>query len=223
MHEQRRFDLLRKRYLTFLKRFYQQNSFKSEKDITLTIVTRTHLRPKSFEKCYRSVHCQTYSKIQHLIIYDDEKCLEYLQNYQNIDLVFIQDQHYNLYLNRIYDQVRGSYVLILDDDDCLLHEKSIESMIYHMKCQEGIIVSFWTPLSLLPPSRFETACGQFAISSLCFHKDLLLESKFQMGNDGDYAFFEPLLKKYSFDYLNLCIAGFQEGHYGQSLGSIEDF
>lgn len=109
----------------------------------VTVITRTSNRPIGFEKCHQSVRNQTYQNMRHLVSYDDEKDYEeYLKNYEDADLYFIDKKKfenyndipnprtgpkfiYNLYFNDLFKEVTEGWVLILDDDDRLAHDNVI--------------------------------------------------------------------------------------------------
>ena len=58
---------------------------------TLNILTRTSNRPNGFKRCYNSIKNQTYKKINHIVSCDNEKDLNYLNNYDDIEVIKIYE------------------------------------------------------------------------------------------------------------------------------------
>ena len=54
---------------------------KSKEDIIINILTRTSKRPIGFDNCYKSIINQTYKSIKHIVSYEDNKDLQYLNKY----------------------------------------------------------------------------------------------------------------------------------------------
>lgn len=118
---------------------------RTESKPLINILTRTSNRPRGFLNCYLSIKEQTYANIKHFVAYDENSCLEYL-NDLNIQLVNVTQLKsdlnskeadsegnlyapYNLYCNALLDKVDDGWVIFLDDDDHLLHNKVIEEIV----------------------------------------------------------------------------------------------
>ncbi|WP_417214481.1 hypothetical protein [Bizionia sp.] len=114
-------------------------------NILINVLTRTSGRPFGFRKCYTSIKEQTYKNIKHIVSYDDKADLCYLKdlNIDLIDVTTIKETEllkknkvqnnltasYNLYCNSLLDFVEEGWILFLDDDDNLYHNKVIEEII----------------------------------------------------------------------------------------------
>ena len=114
-------------------------------DILINILTRTSNRPFGFQKCYASVKQQTYPHIRHIVSYDNKSDVSYLNGLgiDTVDVTSIQQPErsaevdsegnlyapYNLYCNKMLDVVEDGWILFLDDDDNLFHNKIIEEIV----------------------------------------------------------------------------------------------
>jgi glycosyltransferase involved in cell wall biosynthesis len=101
----------------------------------LTIVTRTHKRPKALERCRQSVYAQSDQDLEHIIIRDTVG-------------VGVAESH-RLLLNA---QPHGDYVAILDDDD-LFDTPRVVSHLKAISAAHDPDVVVWKmcgPLGILP-------------------------------------------------------------------------
>ena len=107
---------------------------------TLNILTRTSNRPNGFKRCYNSIKNQTYKKINHIVSCDNEKDLNYLNNYDDIEVIKIYEltnfknrignyMIWNTYFNHMITQSKDGWIIFLDDDDYLHNENVIEEII----------------------------------------------------------------------------------------------
>lgn len=97
-----------------------------------------------FNRLYQSIKQQTYQNIRHIVSYENNEDKKYL-NGLDIDLLKVEPQqelqkdatnkfghkyaHYNLYCNQLLDEVKEGWVLFIDDDDNLYHNKFIEEIV----------------------------------------------------------------------------------------------
>ena len=112
----------------------------------VNIVTRTANRPKGFARLRASIEAQDYKNIRHIVIYDHNSALEYLQEdagYEirkvDKDSVLKRDRGvnpntgdyfpYNLYINDAYELIHEGYFYGIDDDDELLDESVISDLV----------------------------------------------------------------------------------------------
>jgi glycosyltransferase involved in cell wall biosynthesis len=111
----------------------------------INIVTRTANRPKGFARLRKSIEAQTYNNIRHIVVYDDDSALEYLQEGQGYELHKIDKEEvlardrgvnpntggyfpYNYYINDAYKLIKEGYFYGIDDDDELLDANVIEDL-----------------------------------------------------------------------------------------------
>lgn len=122
---------------------------KREQNIKINILTRTSNRPVGFKRCYTSVKEQTYKNIKNIVSYDNDADLSYLNEF-NVDKVNVTQLKqtkpiqetdaegnlfapYNLYCNTLLDQVEDGWILFLDDDDHLYHNKVLEEIVSNLQ------------------------------------------------------------------------------------------
>lgn len=113
--------------------------------ILINILTRTSNRPVGFKRCYNSIKYQSYTNIKHYVSYDNTEDLSYL-NGLNLELVDVSNLNkektnlktdddgnqyapYNLYCNELLNHVEDGWIIFLDDDDNLYHNKIIEEIV----------------------------------------------------------------------------------------------
>jgi hypothetical protein len=123
----------------------------------INIIIRTSSRPKYFKNCVESIYKQTYKNWNIIVGVDDEESINYVQpekcklikyNYSNFvypkkpnsedyGLNFV----YNLYINELFNHVKYGYCLILDDDNILTKNNSLEIMASKLKTKNELL--FW--------------------------------------------------------------------------------
>jgi len=123
----------------------------------LNIITRTKARPKFFKICYETIHNCIFNKLtlKHWVIYDEDSTLEYLKEYDNIELfkaLPCQQQipnHgkllHNDYFNQVYKKINNGFIFHMDDDDFISRPDaflSIEDEILKLNSEDLLIVQF---------------------------------------------------------------------------------
>lgn len=125
-------------------------------DILINILTRTSNRPKGFHNCHQSILNQTYKNVLHFVSFDDVADLDYINLY---DVVKVRVKRlpknmnrgkggaihapYNLYCNELLKKVNRGWVLILDDDDNLLHNNVLEELVKEIKKVDHDTLFLW--------------------------------------------------------------------------------
>lgn len=126
----------------------------------INILTRTSNRPKGFLKCRESIVNQTYKNINHIVVTDDIKSIDYIESsgVQEYTLIDKEDlikkdntinnnpqtgrlSVHNLYCNVLNSMVKDGYIMYLDDDDMLLNNTSIENIVNNIVDSDTIL--FW--------------------------------------------------------------------------------
>jgi hypothetical protein len=127
---------------------------------TINILTRTSNRPNGFEVTYNSVHNQTYKNIKHIVSYDSDDDLSYLDKYDNIELVeidkyqLINDDNsispntgkyspHNLYFNEMIKHVNDGWVIYLDDDDKFIDNLVIDKIVNTINDNDDDTLIVW--------------------------------------------------------------------------------
>lgn len=185
----------------------------------INILTRTSNRPNGFGMCVNSIKNQTYDKINHIVSYDNDLDLNYINNYNvtkikiNREEIIKNDKSvnpnnpnfwfspHNLYCNSLLDVVEDGFIMFLDDDDMLLHENVIEVIVNNIVDEDTILI--WKMQypngSVLPDNNaFKTKSIRLGgIGSPCFlfHSKWKDFYRWDAYKCGDYRFLEKLYKK----------------------------
>ena len=144
------------------------------KNILINILTRTSNRPAGFRLCRQSIVNQTYKNIKHFVSYEDEKSLEYINDQEIIKIKVEKEKKgliknekgylyapYNLYLNKLISNIKEGWILFLDDDDNLFHNKVIEEVVKEIQKGDEDTIYIWqmrypNGLVLPPNDSFKT-------------------------------------------------------------------
>jgi len=185
---------------------------------TVNILTRTSNRPIGFKICEESIKNQTYSNINHIVSYDNDKDLNYLGNCKNkIKInrseIIKNDKSknpnnpsfwfspHNLYCNSLLDEVEEGWVMYLDDDDMLYDKTVIEKIVKNIVDEDTILIwkMRYPDGRCLPDSHsFKTEnirLGGIGSPCFLFHSKYKDESIWDAYKCGDYRFLEKLYKK----------------------------
>jgi glycosyltransferase involved in cell wall biosynthesis len=127
-----------------------------EKKPMINILIRTSNRPNYFKNCINSVYNQTYSNWNIIVGVDDinskkyvqpEKCLmvEYNRPKPKIKKIENNDEYglpfvFNLYINELQKYVKKGYCLILDDDDALSKNDSLQRIIDKLENDDQFVM-----------------------------------------------------------------------------------
>ena len=126
----------------------------------INILTRTSNRPNGFKLTRNSIERQTYKNINHIVSYDNEDDLNYLNKYGNLTLVNIDKNKliesdnsktpntgkyspHNLYFNEMIKYVNGGWVLYIDDDDYFKDDNCIEKIVNEISRSDDDTLIFW--------------------------------------------------------------------------------
>lgn len=193
-----------------------------KESILINVLTRTSNRPIGFKKCYTSVKEQTYKNIRHIVSYDDTKDLWYLEDL-DIDLVDVTEikkvksieeadaegnlyAPYNLYCNAMLGQVEKGWVLFLDDDDNLYHNKVIEEIVSKIQANDNEDTIFVWQMrypdgGLLPTIKqiSNQIIKKNNIGSPCylFHSKFIKDANWDTFKASDFRFLQQLLEHIS--------------------------
>jgi len=185
----------------------------------INILTRTSNRPNGFDMCVNSIKKQTYENINHIVSYDDDLDLNYINNY-NVSKIKINREEiikndksvnpnnpsfwfspHNLYCNSLLDEVKDGYIMFLDDDDMLLHENVIEVIVNNIVDEDTILIwkmQYPNGRCLPDNNSFKTKSIRLnGIGSPCFlfHSKYKDESTWDAYKCSDFRFLKKLYKK----------------------------
>lgn len=186
----------------------------------INILTRTSNRPKGFEVCAKSISNQTYKNLKHIVSYDNQEDLSYINNFENIikikidkEQIIINDKSlkmdnpafwfspHNLYCNELIDSVEDGWIMFLDDDDMLIDNKVLEEISLNIENEDTILI--WQmkyPTGRLLPdeqSFINKTIRLGGIGSPCFlfHSKWKNEARWDAYKCGDFRFLEQLYNK----------------------------
>lgn len=182
----------------------------------INVLTRTSNRPNGFNICANSVKNQTYENINHIVSYDDDKDLSYINDFDvtkikiDRELTIKNDTSvnpnnpsfwfspHNLYCNELLDNVEDGWIMFLDDDDMLLDDSVIEEIVSNIKDEDTMLL--WQ--MRYPDGRLLPNDGSFksetihlgGIGSPCFlfHSKWKDKSRWDAYKCGDFRFLQKL-------------------------------
>ena len=115
----------------------------------INILVRTSGRPLYFKKCIESIKIQNYNNYRILISYDNEEDLKYIKSYttSNDFILFCRKLNsskenfpYNLYINDLYEYVSCGWILVLDDDNMFISNKSLNKVVKSLKNENHFVI-----------------------------------------------------------------------------------
>jgi len=166
------------------------------------VLIRTSNRPENFMRCIESVLDQKYTNYKIFVCHDKIESLEYLEEYDDkIEYfpVFTKSNEkykFNLYCNRLLEQVDDGYVIFLDDDDVFWHDQVFNILNYCMDDETLLIWKFFRPDKIIYPSSMKTInLGEVDTTSFCsniknYEKCLWWDKK-----NGDFNFIGKVIEK----------------------------
>lgn len=123
----------------------------------INILIRTSSRPNYFNGCVESIYKQKYKNWNIIIGVDDLKSLSYTQPAKGRDIIYDYKNYviptppkseeygipfrYNLYINDLQNEVKNGYIIIIDDDDKLYDEYSLQKIADTVKTDDDLV--FW--------------------------------------------------------------------------------
>lgn len=171
----------------------------------ITILIRNTYRPNTFSKCIQSVLMQEYTNYRIIMCYDDDRCMEYLEEYRNhnkIELFKVKREseasHFdNLYCNHLLDRVRDGWILFLDDDNMLSQPDTLKKINNNIKTENDII--FWKVKlgeHIIYPNIYDIKYGQIDSAGFCFHSKYKNAARWIAEQGSDFHYVTQLLKKH---------------------------
>lgn len=228
------------------KIFHINKSIKQKQEVRINILTRTSNRPIGFQNCRKSIIKQTYKNVRHLVSYENKADLAYIDFFNDIvkikvkkyegEVLFNPEGHlhapYNLYCNMMLNIVEDGWVLFLDDDDHLLHNKVIEEIVAEIKKADDDTLFIWQmrfPNGKLLPTSKHFKSKQIAfnyIGSPCFifHSKYKNIAQWDEWKASDYrvikALYEKIPKKKWIEKVYIQINNF--GDFGNGNDIVQD-
>jgi hypothetical protein len=183
----------------------------------INILTRTSNRPNFFNRNVNSVNSQTYKNIRHIVSYDNDDDLEYINKHGNLTLVkidknkLIQEDDspnpntgkyspHNLYFNEMLKIVEEGWVIFLDDDDLFYDEHSLETIVNNILDDDTMVIwqmNFINNLILPPIDELNNKPKLGKIGSPCFTFNIknIGDIKWDGWKCGDFRFILNIYNK----------------------------
>lgn len=182
-------------------------------NILINILTRTSNRPIGFDNLRYSIISQTYRNVRHIVSYDDDDDLNYINKYdvKKVKVNNLNEEKYNhpdgftpafynLYCNELLNNVSDGWVMFLDDDDCFLHNKALEEIVHEVKKADYDTMFFWQMRypdgRIIPPKKEfkEQKIEIYKVGAPCFlfHSKYKNNSKWDGWKVSDYRFIKSL-------------------------------
>lgn len=188
----------------------------TEKEPLINIITRTSGRPNSFKRCRDSIKGQTYQNIRHIVSIDSLADKSYVE-ISGAEFFFIDKEKtekiadipnpntgkrfiYNLYFNTLIEKINEGWILILDDDDYLIDNNSIQSMVNEIKSNTDLLIfqMKYPTGNLLPPLTEMNAkprLGRIGSPCILVHSGIAKTIKWDGWKCGDYRFISKVWDK----------------------------
>jgi hypothetical protein len=125
-----------------------------QEEVLINILTRTSNRPVGFKNCRQSVVKQTYKNVKHFVTYETDLDLNYIKNSDVIKIKVQKPKEvkksegliyapYNLYCNELLSNIDEGWILFLDDDNNLLHNRVLEEIVSEVKKADTDTIFIW--------------------------------------------------------------------------------
>ena len=180
-----------------------------KKSNNINILVRNTYRPSYFKKCIDSILNQDYDNYKVIICYDDDNCIEYLEQYKNnykieiFKATEVDKSHqtfYNLYCNQLLDKVQDGWIIFLDDDDMFSNYNVLKDINTYLTQDNNLV--FWKfkrPDALIYPDINLLKRDTIANCGYCFHSKYKNLSQWKSWQGGDYDYIIGLIQKNNFN------------------------
>lgn len=173
----------------------------------LSIIIRTHKRPKALRRCLDSLNDQYYKNLEIVLISDcNEDNVEEIRH-EYLDLSFLIEHvdplgypACNTYFNEVKDSVRSEYVMFLDDDDMMVGtmcSKDLEDFAIKNHHPAVIISKVMYPGRAIPQQEYwkkYPVIYHISGSNFCIRSDIYKKHNWPAIRSGDFYFIDGVLK-----------------------------
>lgn len=187
--------------------------------VLINILTRTGTRKGYYRTLKDSINLQSHTNIRHIKSNDNNRC-SYLSKEEDVINVNRNKKlgkgFYNLYLNKLAEETKEGWVIILDDDSKLINTTFIEelSKICDESSEDEVIIYkvkiYKKKVKRVVPDNKNFSDKQFKrcdidMACFCIHHSVFSNFKFQSIRGGDYYFLDSIRKSnnYKFKYVDL--------------------
>jgi glycosyltransferase involved in cell wall biosynthesis len=172
----------------------------------VNLLIRTSNRPKGFDRLMKSIGSQTYCNTRIIVSVDNDETYDYVTKYWEVDKIVRNEwiprenpnhNPYNLYQNKLLDEVESGWVYFIDDDDLFIDENSLQT-IYDNLSSPNLIhifrVDFQNLRAQLPRSSFGKKPTRGDIGTPCFvlHSSVAKRFKWKDVRCGDFFYINEI-------------------------------
>ena len=178
--------------------------YKENNEIEFNILIRTSERPEYFKECLESIKDQKFTgKVNIYVCYDTVNTLNYLKKYEGINLIFYEkiykSYNFNLYCNKLLDQVKEGWIIFMDDDDKFINNNCLQIISAEIKDDKDLIIwNFLRPDKIIAPKE-KFIIGEIDTTCFCFNSKYKKKSKWIDKKCSDLFFFKELDNKVKFN------------------------
>ncbi|WP_337967361.1 hypothetical protein [uncultured Flavobacterium sp.] len=186
---------------------------KKNNKILINILTRTSNRPIGFDNLRYSITNQTFKNVNHIVSYDNDNDLSYINKHdlKKVKVDRINEEKlnhpdgftpafYNLYCNELLDQVEEGWIMFIDDDVNIFHNKVLQEIVGQIKKNDDDTIFFWQsryPNRVVIPSNEKIRNEKleiYDIDSSCFlfHSKYKNKARWDGWKVSDYRFIKAL-------------------------------
>ena len=191
-----------KTMMDFINKNEKTIQYPSTKEEKITILIRTCYRPLLFKRCIESILQQRYSNVHILICYDNQKAINYIDQYtsklDNCKAFYYtvkSDEKYkfNLYCNELLNKVISGYCLYLDDDNEFTHRNCLNIINHNLRENKICVWKYLRGDKVIYPKNINSiALGDIDSSSFCFPCEYKIYGKWSDKQYGDFSFFNGI-------------------------------
>ena len=198
------------------------------------ILMRCTYRPNYFKKSIESILNQTYTNFKVIICFDDDNCLEYLEEYKNHEKFTIiksrevdkTEEFYNLYCNQLLEYVREGWILFMDDDDMYSCPDALLEIRKNLQDKNDFLVwKFKSGGCIVGPKNINNIkFATIGTPSFCFYYEFKNLSRWDNKMGADFRFIDNLLKNktdFNRKYINKVLVETQHTHHFGLRGKKE--
>lgn len=201
------------------------------------ILMRCTYRPNYFKKTIFSILNQSYQNFKIIMCYDDDNCLDYLEEYRNHEKITIfkskevdktSEGFYNLYCNQLLEYVTEGWILFMDDDNIYASQDSLLEIRNNLQDKNDFLVwKFKTGQCIARPKDINYI-KPYTIDagSFCFYHEFKNLSSWDDKRGGDFRFVDKLLenkKDFNRKFINKLLLQTQHRNHFGLKGKKEEY
>ncbi len=181
-------------------------------DNLISVLIRTHKRPKMLRRCLNSLCEQTDKNFSTVIISDYEKDMveNLVHEYQDLFFTFLHVRplgypECNLHLNDVKDHINSGYVIFVDDDNLVVDKTYFETLknIFSKYLYPVLISRAQFPNRIIPSDNgwcsYPTV-GNIDSLNFCVRADIYKKCNWSRHHTGDFHFIKNVFD--SIDWKN---------------------